>query len=250
MEGSSLSPPLVALTMGAIADRAVPYVDALQAAGLRVRVLGAADHTPEQAVAALRDVQGLVLAGGGDIDPALLGCDVHPTVADVDPRRDAMECAVFRRAWERELPVLAICRGMQLMNWVLGGTLHADVDACVSPYGQPKFHRQTEYGKARHEIGHTIHIRPGTHLAEILGAGDVEVNTIHHQCLDRVADSLTVTAVAPDGVIEAVEVPNLPFVLGVQFHPEAMFRHHPPMLKLFAAFAQAVHADAAARARR
>lgn len=227
--------------MGSWIERSEPYVAAVEAAGMEARVLSTRHFFGEEgARAALQGLDGVVLAGGGDINPELLGCaDVHPTVADVETPRDVFEKAVFQRAWEAGMPMLCICRGMQVMNWVLGGTLHPDIDACVAPHGRAKYHRQTEHGKARHEIGHSIEVLPDTRLAEIFGAGRLQVNTIHHQALDRLAPGLIVSAVAPDGVIEGVEAPERPFALGVQYHPEAMFRHHPEQLKLFRALAGA-----------
>lgn len=237
----------VALTVGAVLEKSAPYAAALEDAGLDPEVMSAGSwagrHPSWEAAAqaALRDKAGLVLAGGGDIDPSLLGRKaIHPTVADVDASRDRFERALFAEAWRRELPILAICRGMQLMNWCLGGTLVDDIDSEVAPRGLPKHHRQTEYGKERHELGHAIQVVPGSRLAAIMGAGELMVNTIHHQALDCVAAPLQVTATAPDGVVEAVEAPDRRFVLGVQFHPEAMVRHHPRFRALFEAFAAAL----------
>lgn len=235
--------PIVVLTVGRLLDRVIRYQDALQECGLEVRVVSPRDQSESDVERWMEGVQGLVLSGGGDIDPEHGASEPHPTVGDTDPERDRLEHAAFHFAWERDLPVLAICRGMQVMNWALGGTLHADIDALVEPQGKLKLHRQTEYGKERHEVGHPIDVLPGTRLAEAMGAGTLDVNTLHHQALDRVADPLRVNAVSPDGIVEGVEAPDRPFVVGVQYHPECMFRHHPHHLKLFEAFARAVATD-------
>lgn len=233
----------VALPIGAFHDSAMPYRQALEAVGLEVRVLSSDQvSTAHDAVAAefLSDVSGLLLAGGGDIDPLLMAdAEHHPKVYGVDANRDRFERAVFIQAWRRELPILAVCRGMQVVNWVLGGTLYADIDDCCAPPGAPKRHRQSEFGHARHERTHPIAVTPQTLLHDILQADRVDVNSIHHQAICRVADGFTINAVAPDGVIEGMEFPQRDFVLAVQFHPEELWHDGPQFRRIFERFGQA-----------
>ncbi len=161
-------------------------------------------------------LDGLVLSGGEDLDPAHYGQEAHPTVRDnIDPLRDAQELALFREAWSRGLPMLAICRGIQLVNVALGGTLWQDLPSDL-PGGLP--HNQTDGRTAR---THVVELTPGSRLAEAIGATRVEVNTFHHQAIRDLAPALVVTAQAPDGVIEGVETTGAaPWLLGVQWHPE------------------------------
>jgi putative glutamine amidotransferase len=246
-EASSDRRPRVALTVGRSLERALPYEMALRAAGLDVLVVGSEGWdapTVDRAAWAARicdQVQGLVLAGGGDIDPGLQGLDdAHSTVSFVEVARDLMESAVFTCAWQRQMPVFGICRGMQLMNWVLGGTLTPDIDDLVAPLGVPKYHRQTDHGQPRGALAHTVRAESGSRVARLLGTQDLRVNTIHHQAIERLAPGLQVTAVAPDGVIEAVEAPERSYALGVQFHPEELVDEHPHFRALFDDFAVAV----------
>lgn len=235
---------LVGLTIGMNEDAARPYVQALQAAGLEVYVLRSGSVTNDHDGAAARlmvGLKGLVMAGGGDIDPGLIGRPdaFHSTVYGVDPNRDRFERAMFEEAWRRGMPVLPICRGMQVVNWAMGGTLWADIDAFCEPVGQEHRHCQTLYGFPRNACTHRVALQPGSRLREIIGADSVQVNSIHHQSVARVADGWTVTAVAPDGVIEGMEYPSREFAVAVQFHPEELWSEHDSFRRLFSAFGQA-----------
>jgi putative glutamine amidotransferase len=184
-------------------------------------------------------LDGVVLTGGEDVDPARYGQDPHPTVQDnVDPLRDAFELALFRDAWARGLPVLAICRGIQLVNVAMGGTLWQDL-----PTDQPEGlrHNQPDGRDAR---THPVDITPGSRLARALGTTHCAVNSFHHQAIRDLAPGLMVTARAPDGAIEGGEsVEGAPWLLAVQWHPEE-FHHEPlaPDLGLFAALVQEARA--------
>jgi putative glutamine amidotransferase len=164
----------------------------------------------------LEVLDGLVLSGGEDVDPVHYGQEPHPTVKDnIDPLRDAQELALFRLAQARGVPVLAICRGIQLVNVALGGTLWQDLPT-DSPEGLP--HQQTDGRTAR---THPVEISPGSRLARALGASRVEVNSFHHQSIRDLAPGLVVSARAPDGEIEGVEsAEGAPWLLAVQWHPE------------------------------
>ena len=163
--------------------------------------------------AVLEVVDGLVVAGGGDVDPS--SYDAEPAGSyDTDRQADASELALLRGARERGMPTLAICRGMQLVNVAHGGTLHQDIGVPGSAH-EAISDDPAEVLAARHEV----EVAPDSLLAEVLGPGRREVNTIHHQAIDRLADDCRVVAVASDGVIEAIEVAGWP-LLAVQWHPE------------------------------
>lgn len=192
-------------------------------------------HGGLHAAEVLEVLDGLVLSGGEDVDPAHYGQTPHSTVKDnIDPLRDAQEFALFRLAQTQNLPVLAICRGIQLVNVALGGTLWQDL-----PTDKPKClpHNQPDGRTAR---THSVEITPGSRLERSLGATTIEVNTFHHQSIKDLAPGLVVTALAPDGEIEGVESPEgAPWLLAVQWHPEEFCAQNTaPDHGLFAALTQ------------
>ncbi len=174
-------------------------------------------HVDPDAVDHVLDaVDGLVIAGGGDVAPSSYGAKDAGS-KDTDPHADATELALARRARERGVPTLAICRGMQIVNVAHGGTLQQDIGRSGTPH-PPISDDPDEAVAARHAVV----IDEGSMLAEVLGAGTRRVNMIHHQAVDRLADGFQVTARAEDGVIEAIESDDgWPF-LGVQWHPEKL----------------------------
>lgn len=158
-------------------------------------------------------LDGLIVAGGGDIDPARYGEAAHEQVGYVRKFRDDAEFGLMQAALEAQLPFLGICRGLQVLNVALGGSLHQHLPDVVG---------HKEHSPAPGTFGHLpIHPEPGTHLAKVLGDAPVTVPHYHHQAIDRLAPGLTVTARATDGTIEAVELDGHPFTLAVQWHPEA-----------------------------
>ena len=164
---------------------------------------------------ATRRLDGLVLAGGGDIDPAEFGAQPHPQTSAIRPDRDAAEFALVTAALASGLPLLGICRGLQVLNVVLGGTLHQHL---------PELTGHEEHSPLRGGYGsHRVQIAPGSRLAGVLGDGPFAVPTHHHQAIDRLGRGLVATAWAGDGVIEAVELAQSGggFLLAVQWHPEA-----------------------------
>ena len=188
------------------------YCEAVIAAGGLPLAL---PHEPENAIAYLDTIDGLVVTGGAfDVDPSYYGGGAkHSTVVTKD-RRTAFELALTRGALDRDLPLLGICGGQQLLNIVLGGTLiqHVpdEVPAALA-HEQPN---------PRTEPGHAVRLTPGTRLHRICGADEIAVNSTHHQAVKAVGGGVTVNAVAPDGVIEGIEVAGRRFCLGVQWHPE------------------------------
>ena len=191
------------------------YVDALTKAGAEVRVMeGAAD-----AGDALQGVDGVLLTGGRDIDPTLYAEERHPATQDAEPGRDELELALARRALATNIPLLAICRGVQVLNVAAGGSLVQDIPSEVG-HMVPHDVREPRDAEA-----HPVRVKPGSKVAEALAAelnehGETLVNSRHHQAIAKVAPGMEVTAVAPDGLAEAIEKDGGPFCVGVQWHPE------------------------------
>ncbi|AHH94789.1 gamma-glutamyl-gamma-aminobutyrate hydrolase family protein [Kutzneria albida] len=184
------------------------YVDVVAAAGGNPVLLPPLDDWQAESVAFL---DGLVLAGGADVDPARYGQRPHPRTGNLRPDRDAAEFALARAALEVGLPMIGVCRGMQVLNAVLGGTLVQHV---------PDVTGATTHQPAVGQFANNpVSLVPGSRLAEILGPSAV-VSCSHHQAIDRLGAGLTVAATAADGTIEAVELSTADFVLGVQWHPE------------------------------
>jgi putative glutamine amidotransferase len=192
-----------------------PYLAALREAG--IEAVGNPDS--------LDSLDGLLLTGGADINPKRYGQERGPETNEPDDDRDELEIRLLREALAADLPVLAICRGLQLFNVVCGGTL-------IQHLPSSDRHKQ----KSLHEI----RVASNTRLAEIIGAGEHQVNSRHHQAVDRKADMLIESAVAPDGVIEALELPGAAFAVAVQWHPEDRIAVNPADRKLFEAFAAAM----------
>jgi putative glutamine amidotransferase len=189
-------------------------------------------HEPERAVDYLGLIDGLIVTGGAfDVDPALFGADSrHGTVTTKD-RRTAFELAITRAALAADKPVLGICGGQQLLNVALGGTL---VQHIPDEIAGPLAHEQPN---PRNEPGHEVEIAAGTILHRIAGTSRVAVNSAHHQAVKTVGPGVVIDAVAPDGVIEGIELPGRRFCLGVQWHPE--FEISPADEAIFRAFVDA-----------
>lgn len=201
--------PVIGITR---CSRVDDYVESVERAGGEPVVL---DHTDDPA-RSLDRVDALLLSGGLDVDPALYGEAPHATTA-VDAERDRFEIPLSREAVARDMPVFAICRGVQVLNVAAGGSLVQDIPTSVT----------TELGHSidmpKDHIAHAVRITPGTRLAASLGAA-YSVNSRHHQAVGRVAPSFVVSAVSEDGVVEAIERPESTFCVGVQWHPENFWR--------------------------
>ena len=213
------------------------YLRAVEGAG-GVPVMIVPGFDDETIRALMATVSGLVLTGGGDVDPALYGEAPNGTQMDsVSAERDSTEVAALGTAIERGLPVLAICRGMQVLNVALGGSLYQDVPSqCPSDIN----HAQTTGGQhARDELTHGVGVEAGSCLASILGARSLRVNSMHHQALRKLGRGLRAVAWAPDGIIEGVEMPDERWVLGVQWHPEELAAEQAHAQRLFAGFVAA-----------
>lgn len=217
----------------------VSYTAAVRAAGLRPYILPVLG--PDDADALLDGMTGLVLTGGEDVDPRHYDAPPHAALGEVHAGRDAFELALVRAARARRLPLLAICRGVQVLNVALGGTLVQDLP---SEWPGAVAHDGTWERSAR---VHEARVTPGSRMAAALGATTLRINSMHHQALGRVAEGLAAVAHAPDGVIEGVERAGDDWwVLGVQWHPEELTGTAEPWDRaLFSAFAAAVRAHAA-----
>jgi putative glutamine amidotransferase len=201
--------------------KAEPYAAALRAAGIEPVAFQAGVST-----ASLDGMAGLVLSGGTDVDPARYGAARDPRTEALDQERDEMEWRLLQQAIAADIPVLAICRGLQLFNvFHQGGTLlqHIDGHTVISP--DPS------------DPAHIVVQEPGSRLESILGSGPVEVNSRHHQAVDRVGNGLIVTSRSEDGVIEGLDRPDLRFAVAVQWHPEDQAVRSAAQRRLFEAFA-------------
>jgi putative glutamine amidotransferase len=210
------------------------YTNALAAVGLVPAVLPPVP--PELAVAALTGAAGLVLTGGEDVDPAVYGERPHPATGAAHAARDACELALCREALVQRIPTLAICRGAQVLNVALGGTLVQDIPA------QRATTLDHDQSGRRTERVHQVRIERDSMLAGVVGATSIAENSSHHQAVDRVAPPLRAVAHSPDGIIEGVEpVDPAWWLVAVQWHPEELTATPEPWdRRLFEAFAAAV----------
>ena len=202
------------------------YIESLARAGARMRWVELND--PEQAVQDALTCDGLLLPGGGDMDPKFYGQARIPACGEPNLLRDAAEPLLLRAFLAADKPVLGICRGIQVMNAVLGGDLYQD----IKPFEH--LPHNDHWAKV-----HTVTVRRGTLLSRILGQDTVLVNSQHHQAVDRVAPGFTLAALSEDGIVEAIEKPDARFCLGVQWHPEWLSDADPAMQSLFDAFVNA-----------
>lgn len=182
----------------------------------------------------LDGMQGLLLTGGEDVDPRHFGAPPHSALGDVHAERDAFELALVRAARDRGLPTLAICRGMQVANVALGGTLIQDI---ASEWPNALAH---DSGRPRNERVHDVRVEPGSRLARALDSDALQVNSMHHQAIELLADGLIAVAYAPDGIIEGAEwTGDAWWMVGAQWHPEELTATPEPWDRtLFAAFAE------------
>lgn len=190
------------------------YVRAVRKAGGIPLLLPLLD--PDDVDDLLAAVDGIVVTGGGDVDPRRYGEDPADELWGVDSARDEFDQVLWRRLLDRPFPVLGVCRGAQTLNVALGGSLVQHLD------GHPN----------QADDRHTAEIDPRSRLARIVGSGTLEVNSLHHQAIDRAGTGVIVTARTTDGIVEAIEIEGAPHVLAVQWHPE-LLRHVPEHLALF-----------------
>jgi putative glutamine amidotransferase len=210
---------------------AVPEAYVLSARQAGIRPIALMEFEPEAALEVLQRVDGLMLLGGGDLDPATYGAERHDNVYGVDAERDAVELGLVKEAIARGMPVLAICRGHQVLNVAFGGTLiqHLPDLPGVVRHGVPG---------GGGTVMHDAKVTPGTKLAEITGAEVLATSSHHHQAIDVLGEGLSVTARSDDGVIEAVEHEGPGWTVAVQWHPEDTAATDPAQQALFDALAE------------
>lgn len=187
------------------------YVDALRRAGAIPTLVLPGD--PRSPAELLDRFDGLLLVGGGDVEPSRYGQEPHAELYGLEPDRDELEISLLREADRRRLPTLCVCRGMQLMNIAFGGTLHQHLpeDPRYGPHGAPS---------GQDELLHEVRLVPGSLVARAAGAEVLTCSSHHHQGVDRLGDGLRATGVAPDGLVEAIEREGEGWMVGVQWHPE------------------------------
>ena len=218
-EQGNTNMPLIGITS---CKKLEDYRQSILHVGGEVRIVDSSMAIEE----ALSGADGVLLTGGDDVAPARYGEAAHPTVVEADPGRDEFELAVVRDARTRNLPIFAICRGVQVLNVAAGGTLVQDIPSQVP--GAVK-HSLVVPPHPPYELAHEVWVEKDSLLAKLLGerlvgSDTCDVNSRHHQAVKAVAAGYRVSATAPDGVIEAIEDPRARFCLGVQWHPENFWR--------------------------
>jgi putative glutamine amidotransferase len=182
-------------------------------------------------------LDGLLLSGGPDLDPHTYGAEPHPALGPTEREIDVFELALIASAERHGLPILAICRGMQALNVSRGGTLVQDLP---TEYDGALPHRQDEPGRIP---THEVRLASGSRIARVVGTTDIQVNSFHHQAVERLGNGLRAVGWAPDGVIEAIEDPRQEFMIGVQWHAESLSESEPVQSDLLEAFVTAASGD-------
>ncbi len=204
-----------------------PYRDALIATEIAPQLVEAGSSV------SLSEYHGLLLTGGTDVDPALYGETRHPETEEPDRERDDFECALLHQALDRDLPVLAICRGLQLMNVAMGGSLVQHLE--------PLEHHRRRSADRSVPV-HKVKVEPATLLESATGRTELSVNSRHHQAVNTVGRNLRISGADPeDGIVEALESPDHRFVLAVQWHPENQVTSDAAQLRIFQSFGAAVN---------
>jgi putative glutamine amidotransferase len=236
--------PLIGITTGQVINKDYPwtppvcgqshtYVDAIVRAG-GVPILIPLVSKPAVLKRLYELCDGLLFSGGNDLDPTLYGAEHSPMTHGVVPKRDKQELQLLGWALQDGKTVLGICRGMQLINVGLGGSLHQDVQANVASASN---HEEGGHREDFKHLTHHLQISPSSRLMAILGERGVNTNSLHHQAVKDLGKDLIATAHAEDGIIEAIELPDKRFVIGIQSHPEALEGEtEPQWRKLFQAF--------------
>lgn len=209
------------------------YLDAVYRAGALPVLLPLYGDQPALWDAMIDAIDGLLLSGGADVGPLCYGEDTLPLCGETSPLRDSQEFYLCKKALEKDLPILAICRGHQVLNCALGGTLYQDIAA---QYGEELKHPRYEVPA---DQVHEVTVEKDSRLYQITGLSTLKVNSRHHQAVKDVGEGLKITARATDGLIEGIELPGKKFVVGVQWHPESLSSYAPDAQALFNAFVSA-----------
>jgi putative glutamine amidotransferase len=216
------------------------YVDAVRRAGGVVVLIPPGEEPGEEIFSV---VDGVILAGGGDVDPALYGGHKHETIYSVDAERDKTEMSLVHHLVESRVPTLGICRGHQVINVALGGTLYEHLPEVV---GEEVVHRLPP----REPSAHPIVVSAESRMASLLGENAFDATSWHHQAVRKLGDGLTAVAQAPDGTIEGCELPSHPWFFSVQWHPELTAHASPTQQRLFDSLVDACRPRAASHERR
>lgn len=228
--------PIIALTPYHNTEKDEPYMrpaylKAVRAAG-GIPVILPLEADEEELAQLVDHVDGILFTGGPDVHPFYFGEETQRFCGNVSIKRDSMELALLRLAMERKKPILGICRGVQLINIGLGGDIYQDIPSQFKE-DFPIAHTQP-FG---YEIpSHTVKVAKGTLLAGIAGSDVLRVNSMHHQAVQNLAPGLAASGFAPGGLIEAVEMPGYPFLLGVQWHPEYLWERDEAARGIFERF--------------
>jgi putative glutamine amidotransferase len=209
------------------------YVHAIESAG-GAPVLIPMVNDLETLEPLLARLDGILFSGGVDIQPAYYGEEPHPLLGEVDHQLDALELALARWALQENIPILGVCRGMQLLNVVLGGSLYQDLG---QQYPSSIEHCKREL--PRHTLIHSVYVEAGSQMEEIFGVRELRVNSLHHQAVKAPGKGVRISGRAGDGVAELLEVPEKHFVLAAQCHPEEFYMQEPVWAHLFTAFVTA-----------
>ena len=211
------------------------YVNVLRTVGAVPWLIPAVPDDPDTLRQIYDRLDGIFLTGGVDVDPSRYGETQQSYCGRTDPPRDEVEIQLIRWALADRRPILAVCRGIQIVNVALGGSLFQDVAVQV-PHALKHDYFPTKDHPARDYLAHPIEVKRGTRMAELLGSNSVTVNSMHHQAIKDLAPSLVPSAFAPDGLIEGVEASDDRYLVGVQWHPEELADRDPAMRRLFTSF--------------
>jgi putative glutamine amidotransferase len=212
------------------------YVHAVESAG-GIPVLIPILKDFDSLHALLSRLDGLLLSGGIDVHPAAYQEEVQVELTETDPELDKLELVLARWAWQEDMPTLGICRGMQILNVALGGTLYQDL---ATDY--PKGLQHANGNLPRNQTVHSVAIAPDSRIRQVLGVDNVMVNSIHHQAVKELGKGIVASGFAEDGIIELLEVPERSFMLAAQNHPEELYHDYPVWTRLFRAFVVACSA--------
>ncbi len=235
---SQMDAPLIGITTyGRNADRhfTLPseYVESIRRAGGIPMLLPPGEPRLQDW---FESIDGLVIAGGCDVDPNIYDGAAHETIQLVDPERDQDEVALIHQSVETGMPMLAVCRGLQVLNIAFGGDLHADIP---SAFPDAIEHRRVVGGNKNQPVPHQVTLDPGSRLAQVMQTSRFDAPSMHHQAIDELGDGLVAVGHAPDGIIEAVEMPEHPWLLAMQWHPELASAEQPEHQRVFEGLVQA-----------
>lgn len=212
------------------------YINAVRDAG-GIPIILPLELADEEAEQLSHLLDGVIFTGGPDIHPFLFGEETHPGCGDISSLRDHLELSFFTRMYQQRKPILGICRGMQLINIALGGNIYQDIP--LEFHEEPSIAHQQPFQYSA--PAHTIIIEGETKLAQIAGCSTIKVNSMHHQAVKVPAPGLTICGRASDGLIEAFEMPGYPYLQGVQWHPEYLYKDYAHAKNLFLSFVNACH---------